>query len=207
MDSKRTKTRSPSLVIWKNPSLEARSLHKDERCKHKQQHAPMHKELSRGQNNSHPNRRIHFNKREPQEIYTARHLYLPDTHAALFADNLCSYQQADSRLQRTEMAMLIWRGKPINSSLRTARWIICDIPKRNAFLLFRSRWTKSTLSTTTKRRHLYERGVVTDSTPPPYTVTRTQSSELQTRDSSFSRARHQSVRISRHRIGASSTSA
>ena len=91
MDSKRTKTRSPSLLIWKNPSLEARSLHKDERCKHKQQHAPMDKELSPGQNNSHPNRRIHFNKREPQESYTARHLYLPDTHAALYADNWCSY--------------------------------------------------------------------------------------------------------------------
>ena len=61
-------------------------------------------------------------------------------------------------------------------------------------------------STTTKRRHLYERGVVTDSTPPPYTVTRMLSSELQTRDSSFSRARHKSVRISRHRIGESSKS-
>ena len=30
-------------------------------------------------------------KREPQESYTARHLYLPDTHAALYADNWCSY--------------------------------------------------------------------------------------------------------------------
>ena len=29
--------------------------------------------------------------KEPQESYTARHLYLPDTHAALYADNWCSY--------------------------------------------------------------------------------------------------------------------
>ena len=48
-------------------------------------------------------------------------------HAALYADALVLVwgdQQADSRLKRTEMAMLIWRGKPINSSHRTARGII-----------------------------------------------------------------------------------
>ena len=49
---------------------------------------------------------------------------LPDTHAALYADvivHVWSGRQADSMVQLTEMAMLIWTGKPMNTSLRTAR--------------------------------------------------------------------------------------
>ena len=34
--------------------------------------------------------------KESQESYTARHLYLPDTHAALYADNWCSYGASSS---------------------------------------------------------------------------------------------------------------
>ena len=52
--------------------------------------------------------------------------YLPDTHAALYADavvHVWSSRQAVPMGQRTEMAMLIWTGKLINPSLRTARWI------------------------------------------------------------------------------------
>ena len=79
-----------------------------------------------------------MNKRVPHGRDTARELtqlhplrngivkYLPDTHAALYADvivHVWSGRQADSMLQRTEMAMLIWTRKPINPSLRTARLI------------------------------------------------------------------------------------
>ena len=83
-----------------------------------------------------------MNKRVPRGRDTARELtqlhnlytmysndivkYLPDTHAALYADvivHVWSGRQADSMLQRTEMVMLIWTRKPINSSLRTAKLI------------------------------------------------------------------------------------
>ena len=49
--------------------------------------------------------------------------YLQDRNAALYGDDIVHVwcgRQAHLKLQRTEMAMLIWTGKPINSSLRTA---------------------------------------------------------------------------------------
>ena len=133
--------------------------------------------------------------------------YLPDTHAALYADDIVhvlSDRQAHPMLQRTEMAMFICNGRESQLTRRFERQgeciniLLCDIPKLNAFLQFRSSWTNSPPSTATKRKHIRER--CCNSTTPPHSVTRTLSSELQPRDISVILPFHMhAINLSIHR--------
>ena len=87
--------------------------------------------------------------------------YLPDTYAALYADavvHVWSGRQADSMLQRIEMAMHIWTRKPINPSLRTARSIyvifVNSMPCYNS-----DRGERTLHSVLQPRGDIYESGV------------------------------------------------
>ena len=125
-------------------------------------------------------------------------------YADLYADavvHVWSGRQADSILQRIEMAMHIWTRKPINPSLRTARSIyvifVNSMPCYNS-----DRGERTLHSVLQPRGDIYDSGVT--STP-----LRTRLNERcrqnhrhgHLRDSCFSNVRHQSVHKSRHRIG------
>ena len=117
----------------------------------------MDKELSHGQNHSHPNRMNDINKRVPQGRDTTRKLtelhplhlyindivkYLPDTHTALYADDLVLWSTS---------ANMYSAQANVNTSLRNL-WTYCNLWKLKLN-------TNKTVYTIFSRRYKVERSV------------------------------------------------